>query len=200
MKTTAPICLLLLVLFLCSLFLNNSDASVDRLIRRRFIRQRGGKRGKTQAGRSYNNNNRPSGRDPRFFREIHSKYIDTLLWIHFSVQQLVARRAFQEHAEQSLVMQYRKRKEHLRYKMQNFSFIPLKKMLCFPVMLQQFSSHAPVVFQSCSSSFPVMRQQFSSYAPVVILRVEGPSFLSSIHNLPIFVAFISPLNLNLEPH
>jgi len=74
MKTSAPICLLLLVLFLCSLFLSNSDA-LARFTQRRFIRQ--GKKGKSH-GRRSSSNNRSSGRDPRFFREIHSKYKDTL--------------------------------------------------------------------------------------------------------------------------
>ena len=83
MKTSAPLCLLLLVLFLCSLFLSNSDA-LGRFVQRRFIRH--GKKGKSQGRRSYNNNNnnRPSGRDPRFSREIRSKYKDTLLAVSFN--------------------------------------------------------------------------------------------------------------------
>ena len=76
MKTSAPLCLLLLGLFLCSLFLSNSDAR-RWWAKRRFIR-REGKKEPGQGRRSYNNN-RHSGRDSGFFRELHSKYEHMLL-------------------------------------------------------------------------------------------------------------------------
>ncbi|KAL9966147.1 hypothetical protein ACROYT_G024172 [Oculina patagonica] len=77
MKTSMPLCLFLLVLFLCSLLLSNTEAqgNKNRWWCRRFTRRT--KQNCREGRRSYNNNNNNNIRESRvayFFKGRHSKY------------------------------------------------------------------------------------------------------------------------------